>query len=299
VISLLTRLGFTINYQKSILTPAQRLIYLGILIDSQNMTFEIPQQKAEELVKLCNGTSLKKSISVRELSSIIGKLVATMPAISMAKIQVRYLQRVLREALQRRFSYGSMINLDQESKLELKWWSQNLILRKGCPISVFPPDLLIQSDAAKTGGWGAHCQGQKTGGQWTPEERLLHIDEQEMIAANLAIRTFAKWKKTRSIHLQVDNTSCLAYIANQGGTRSLNLLRRAKEIWNFLTERDIQISLEWLPSKLNVEADLESRTVADSSEWLLCPAIFKRVTKVLGLPESRSVCIPDLSPVRS
>ena len=58
-ISLLTRLGFTINSAKSILTPVQKLVYLGIAIDSVNMTFELPPEKTEELIALCNEIILK------------------------------------------------------------------------------------------------------------------------------------------------------------------------------------------------------------------------------------------------
>ena len=103
----------------------------------------------------------------------------------------------------------------------------------------------------------------------------LHINEQELIAANLAIRTFTKWKETRSIHLQIDNTAALSYIIRQGGTKSQGLLNRAKEIWDYLSEKGIQISAEWLPTHLNKEADFESRNVKDSSDWLLDSKVFK------------------------
>ena len=60
----------------------------------------------------------------------------------------------------------------------------------------------------------------KTGGKWKKEEMNLHINEQELIAANLAIRTFTKWKETRSIHLQIDNTAALSYIVRQGAQKA-------------------------------------------------------------------------------
>lgn len=44
-ISLLESLGFIINYKKSMLVPATRIKYLGIIIDTSNYVFELPSTK--------------------------------------------------------------------------------------------------------------------------------------------------------------------------------------------------------------------------------------------------------------
>ena len=280
---LLTRLGFTLNLKKSIIVPTQTLVYLGILVNSTELTFSLPEEKISNLLSCCNRLSTRP-FKIRDLSKLIGKLISTMPAVSTALLQVRFLQRCLNGALRSQGGdYEAPAFLDKNAKLELDWWSVNIQLRKGKPLSILPPDLTIQSDAAGNGGWGAHCAGFRAGGQWKPEEKDLHINVKEIIAADLAIRTFVKWRQPKSILLQVDNTVALAYIANQGGTKSLSLLEYAKKIWEFLSEREIQISLEWLPSLLNKEADEESRNVSDASEWLLDPFVFHQICLSLGV----------------
>ena len=282
-ILVLTSLGFTINRKKSILSPTQCLTYLGIEVNSREMTFALPEEKIKNLLLSCQRLT-SQSFQIKDLSSLVGKLIATMPAVSTALLQVRFLQRCLICALRNQEGdYEAPAFLNQDALTELKWWMLNLELRKGKPLSILPADLIIQSDAAGTGGWGAHCAGWRTGGQWKPEEKDLHINVKEIIAADLAIRTFAKWKNPRSIHLQIDNTAALAYIANQGGTKSLDLLTKAKEIWDFLSEKKIQLTVEWLPSLLNKEADEESRNVSDSSEWLLDPKVFHQVCLELNV----------------
>jgi hypothetical protein len=186
--------------------------------------------------------------------------------------------------LQRNKSYQTMITLSKEALLELKWWEVNLSQLQGKPLSMYPPDMTIQSDAASSGGWGAHCQGWETGGQWSREESSLHINEQELLAAILAIKTFSKWRQTKSIFLQIDSQVALSYIVNQGGTKSPRLVERAKELWAYLASKEISISAEWLPTKLNGRADFQSRNVSDSSEWKLDPTIFREICAHWGQP---------------
>ena len=65
---------------------------------------------------------------------------------------------------ERIYHYETMIKLTQNCKTELKWWVTNLQFQKGKPLALAPPDLVIQSDAAKTGGWGAATHNESTGG---------------------------------------------------------------------------------------------------------------------------------------
>lgn len=55
-----------------------------------------------------------------------------------------------------------------------------------------------------------------------------------------------------------------------GGVKNTQMIKLSKEIWNYLLSRGITVTTEYLPSKMNVIADRESRERADSSEWKLC-----------------------------
>ena len=94
----------------------------------------------------------------------------------------------------------------------------------------------------------------------------MHINEQELLAAILAVKTFSKWKRTKSILLQIDSQVALSYIVKQGGTKSPKLVRRAKELWEYLASKGISLMAEWLPTELNEKADFQSRNDSDSSE---------------------------------
>ena len=58
-----------------------------------------------------------------------------------------------------------------------------------------------------------------------------------------------------------------------------------KRIWNYLIENNISLTAEWISTHLNIWADWESRHCQDSSEWKLCPSIFRRVCQKFGSPD--------------
>ena len=69
-----------------------------------------------------------------------------------------------------------------------------------------------------------------------------------------------------------------------GGTHSPQLLKISKSIWNYLLSHQITITAEYLPSRLNVRADWESRNATDSSDWKLHQKVYLKITKLLGTP---------------
>ena len=83
----------------------------------------------------------------------------------------------------------------------------------------------------------------------------------------------------------MDNIVALKYLVKMGGTHNQDLVESSKQITKYLLDQEITITAEYLPGKLNVEADRESREVQDSSEWKLDPQIFSRLTAMLGSPE--------------
>ena len=145
--------------------------------------------------------------------------------------------------------------------------------------------MIICSDVAKTGGWGAVSHSGSTGGMWTKEEASLNINIQELLAAELAIKTFTKEVKPRSIHIRIDNTTALSYLIKMGGTKCPPMVIITKRIWEYLLRHEITITAQWIPSHLNTIADWESRNVRDSAEWKLCPRVFQSICQKWGHPE--------------
>ena len=210
-VTLLERLGFTINYQKSILEPTQSTQFLGFSLNTVEMTIRVPQTKMSKMTEEANKLLTVNQTTGRELASLIGTASSMMIAIPPAPLFYRALQAAKNSVLQTPMGLDTPIALHQALKEELQWWSEQAPLWNGC--SLLPPEKLlkIQTDASRI-RWGAHCQGRRTGGPWSLAEARNHINYLELLAIFLAIQTFASHLSNITIQIQTDNTSAMTYI---------------------------------------------------------------------------------------
>jgi hypothetical protein len=93
----------------------------------------------------------------------------------------------------------------------------------------------VVSTDASLHGWGAHCPqlGLQLQGVWSPQESLYHINVLELLAVPLALSRMLPDIRDSSVLVQTDNTTVVAYINHDGGTRSptLNRFTRALILW--------------------------------------------------------------------
>ena len=80
----------------------------------------------------------------------------------------------------------------------------------------------------------------------------------------------------------MDNTSAVAYLNRLGGTRSLVLFNLALALWEWALTRNIFLSAEHISDNLSVSADWQSRSFLDSSNWKLCPEVFRSLMQIRG-----------------
>ena len=121
--------------------------------------------------------------------------------------------------------------------------------------------------------FGSESQQPSTGSPWTPEETTHHINYLELLAAFLALKTFATNSQGKAILLRLDNVTAIAFLNRMGGTHSVALCNLAMQIWKWCLERNIFIHVraKHLPGKLNVRADWHSQYTQDCNDWQLHP----------------------------
>ena len=280
---LLENLGFTINRQKSLIDPAQEMEFLGRVSDSVRMELKLPGSKIKNMRSDARALLQAYQPTEREVSRLLVKLTHASHAMMAAPLFFRLLQSCLHVALQPLQDYSKPCPLTGEAKEELTWqtthpwpisWNLKLIICGEL-------DLTIETDASKT-GWGARCGDLQTGGPWSPKEATVHINCLELLAATLAIQTFAEKQDNLLMHLKMDSTSALTYINKMGGTVSPELNRLTKELWSWCLAKNITPKASHLPGSLNEKADEESRIMKDRSDWMLCPKIFRTIQTRFG-----------------
>lgn len=82
--------------------------------------------------------------------------------------------------------------------------------------------------------------------------------------------------------LKVGNTTTIFYINRMGSIRFPRLVSLSRDIWCWCAKRDLFIYASYIPSAQNFEADVESRVVADETEWALEQEFFDRIESYFG-----------------
>lgn len=275
--SLFESLGFVINKEKSVWEPAQSMEYIGLIIDTTTMKFSLTEKKRADIFKLCTAALGQRSITLRDMASILGNFNWASPAVEFAQAHYRNFQALyISGSRQARGNLQTKILLSPEAKADLSWWISQAKFAHGRSIFLATPTLSISSDASLT-GWGAVCRGVKTGGPWVQSEANKHINELELLAALKALECFTEHLYNASVELKVDNTSAVSYINKLGGSRSSSLCDMALRIADWCELRNIEIHAVFLPGIANFLADAESRKPLASGDWMLSKTEFEKI----------------------
>jgi len=127
--------GWVFKPSKSSGLPSQRVIYLGLVIDSLTMQFEIPPEK---LVRLLEGAKFllkARRFKVKALASWVGLLQSVRLAVGpLVSLMCRSLYDVIKSAQY----WSSFVKLTNLARFQLEWWVENLEELNGYPICKEP-----------------------------------------------------------------------------------------------------------------------------------------------------------------
>ncbi|XP_062596107.1 uncharacterized protein LOC134257519 [Saccostrea cucullata] len=283
-LALVESLGFVVNYEKSVLTPSTKIIFLGNVIDSELMIVYLTEERKESILEACKKLQTKSREKIREVAKVIGLVVASFSAVEFGQLFYRDMERAKTDALvQSQHDYDAFMFITKEMKLELDWWISNISssVRR---ILHEPYDLTITSDASHL-GWGAVMNELKSGGRWTTDESENHINYLELLACFFGLKCFCSDVTNKYVKLFMDNTTAISYINNMGGISSKKCDKLAKEIWLWSMNRDLWLSAWHIPGKDNLIADMMSRKFDDQIEWMLSKSVFHKIVLRWGQPE--------------
>ena len=284
-VHLLDSLGFTVHDKKSVLIPTKEIVFVGFVLNSEEMTIRLPDEKKAKIIKLCCDIIRQPQVTIRKFSRLIGKLVATEPGVEYAQLRYKPMERIKEKQLKlNNGNFDAFMRISSSCQHHIQWWIDNLEASFKL-IAHGKPNKELFTDSSKT-GWGAYDKtlDVHTGGHWSAEEHEDHINVLELRAVFLGLKALCSAESNIHIKLYCDNTTSCAYLQNFGGKkRELNDL--AMDIWNWCIVRSIHLSVSFVAGISNSEADRLSRKINDDLEWALDDNIFKEIVKKYGKPD--------------
>jgi hypothetical protein len=248
--------------------PQTRVIFLGIIIDTEQMTLSLDETRLGEIKSMLVDWQSKTHASKRELQTIIGILSFASKAVVSGR---SFLRRMI-DAMKAIPDSGKM---DQEYPLkeqffqDLQWWHTFVEAWNGTSLILeneWTPSsaLHIYTDACQSGfsgvskqGWYAHT--------WTDEQEALAARNErdsmpwkELFAIAVAAQTFGPKLASKRVQFHCD---CMPAVLawQKGSSRDNSMSELIRTLLFSASLFSFEVQIIHIPGVENVHADLLSR----------------------------------------
>ncbi|KAL0195457.1 hypothetical protein M9458_009029, partial [Cirrhinus mrigala] len=227
----LSHLGFQVNQEKGRLSPVQSISFLGMELDSVNMSARLTNERTHSVLSCLTLFRHKTAVPLKLFQRLLGHMAVAAAVTPLGLLHMRPLQhwfhgRILRWAWH---SGTFRVGVTPECRRLFSPWSDPVFLRAGVPLGQVSRHMVVNTDASKT-GWGAVCNGQTASGSWSGPRLQWHINCLELLAVLLALRRFLPMLRDKHVLIRTDNVPTVVYINWQGGLRSRHMSQLARHL---------------------------------------------------------------------
>ena len=272
VVDVLLEAGFKINSKKSSLFPCKQVQHLGMLLDFEQGVLEVPPYKLKTIRKELGKLVTHRTLTCRKVASILGQVRSYLVALPFLRLVTDQLLQFSNLHKTKGWDHGvPLADEFRRQVVELETY-----LHPGFGRKFFtPPSRNLHSDSSQEGGGGLDPESGALVHDFWRHQRTLYINYKELEAAVATVKSLAR--PGESIKLSVDNTVAYSYLKKWGGrVQGLNTI--LKPLWLWCREKDIQVSVEWVPSQ-DMKADTISRWVRDPEDCSLHPHLFQTMVQ--------------------
>lgn len=284
----LMALGFTINYERSVLQPAQAISFIGIALNSASYRACPSVDRVKKKKKMLSHAGIfqvGRYLPFRKCLQMLGLMASSLAVIPLGRLHMREFQRwVASLRLNRERHTHRHIRVTADCAAALHCWRNPTFLTQGVSLGAVTARKVVTTDASLT-GWGATHEGRAVSGSWDSRQRGAHINWLELLAAFLALRHFLPLLRNHHVLIRTDNTTVVAYINRQGGLRSrpLHMLARRLIMWSSINLLSLRAT--HIPGALNLGADLMSRGNPRYGDGTLHPHVVTQIWTRFGHPQ--------------
>ena len=254
LILLLGELGFSINWEKAV-APTQRLTFLGIEIDTVLRQLILPESKLCELRALLGETLTKRSITKRDLQSLVGKLNFAARVIFGGRT---FLRRII-DAMNKLSRPHHHSRLNFQLRADLSWWAEFLSVFYGKTFFVESEPVASEefsTDACPIGG-GGFFRGDWFYINWevdNPDLAKAHINLKETFTVLVVLEQWKHQLRDKWIVVRSDNRTTISAL-NKGTCHNPQIMQWLREIFWLSATHNFRVTAHYIPSKSNTVAD--------------------------------------------
>ncbi len=285
VLSHLSQLGLQVNWEKSKLSPVQRISFLGMELDSVSQTARLTQERAQSVLNCLNTFKNRTVAPLKQFQRLLGHMAAAAAVTPLGLLHMRPLQHWLHGRVPRwAWQSGTLrVQVTPACRQTFTPWSDLSFLRAGVPLEQVSRHAVVYTDASAK-GWGATFNGHAVSGVWTGPQLHWHINCLELLAVHLALNRLKRRLRGEHVLVRTDNTATVAYINRQGGLRSRRMSQLARHLLLWSRKHLRSLRAIHIPGLLNRTADELSRA-ALPGEWRLHPQTVQLIWRRFGLAQ--------------
>ena len=257
-----------------IVAPATVCVVLGVVVDTDNNTISLPDDKLADVRQMLVDWSKKKSATPRELASLAGRLLWCARVVGPGRLFLSRVLQLKRVADSRPVALARRsITLDEECRRDLQWWAGMLSVWNG--VSFLEPNLTcdVSVDASSNGWTGGtpglgcfcHATGEFIATGVPPGMQNWRICDLELFCYIIIIKAWGHLWRGCSINVLTDNEPTRMLLEG-GRSRDRLRLAMAREIVGHQFVNDFRIHSTRIATGDNLCADSLSR-LAEPGQW--------------------------------
>ncbi|KAI2652499.1 ORF V: Enzymatic polyprotein [Labeo rohita] len=264
----LSHLGLRVNREKSKLSPVQRISFLGMELDSVNMTACLTNERTQSVLNCLKLFRHKTAVPLKTFQRLLGHMAAAAAVTPLGLLHMRPLQRWLHDRVPRwAWHRGTLrIGVSPQCRRLFSPWSDPAFLWAGVPLGQVSRHVVTHGCLHH----GLGCCMQRESSLGLLDRTSTALAHQLPGVASRASR-FLPMLRHKHVLVRTDNTATIAYINRQGGLRSHRMSQLARHLLLWSQTQLKSLRAVHIPGELNRVANQLSRQPTHPGEWRLHP----------------------------